>query len=58
MLTTSTGPATGDAIFAVIQQHFTTLFERQGLALSTEIQEFPEAGTWKHNILRARLRAA
>ena len=50
--------ATGDAVFAVIQQHFAALFERQGLALSMEVQEFPESGTWKHNNLHARLRAA
>lgn len=50
--------ATGDALFAVIQAHFAPLFERRGLALSLEIQEFPESGTWKHNNLHARLRAA
>ena len=50
--------ATGDALFTVIQQHFAPLFERRGLALSMEIQEFPELGTWKHNNLHARLRAS
>jgi 5-carboxymethyl-2-hydroxymuconate isomerase len=50
--------ATGDAVFAVIQQHFAALFERRGLALSLEIQEFPESGTWKHNNLHARLRVS
>ncbi len=49
--------ATGDALFAVIRQHFAEAFERRGLALSLEIQEFPESGTWKHNNLHARLGA-
>jgi len=49
--------ASGDAVFAVIQQHFAVLFERRGLALSLEIREFSESGTWKHNNLHARLRA-
>lgn len=49
--------ATGDALFAIIKQHFATAFERQGLALSLEINEFSEAGTWKHNNLHARLKA-
>ncbi|SIT48527.1 5-carboxymethyl-2-hydroxymuconate isomerase [Paraburkholderia ribeironis] len=48
--------ATGDALFALIKQHFATEFERQGLALSLEINEFSEAGTWKHNNLHARLK--
>ncbi len=56
--TEATLKATGDALFAVIQQHFAALFERRGLALSLEIQEFPETGTWKHNNLHARLRAS
>jgi 5-carboxymethyl-2-hydroxymuconate isomerase len=49
--------ATGDALFALIKQHFATEFEQQGLALSLEINEFSEAGTWKHNNLHARLKA-
>ncbi|NUX57582.1 5-carboxymethyl-2-hydroxymuconate Delta-isomerase [Paraburkholderia youngii] len=48
--------ATGDALFALIKQCFAAEFERQGLALSLEINEFSEAGTWKHNNLHARLR--
>nr|WP_241018359.1 5-carboxymethyl-2-hydroxymuconate Delta-isomerase [Paraburkholderia sp. Tr-20389] len=48
--------ATGDALFDVIKQHFTAAFEKQGLALSLEINEFSEAGTWKHNNLHARLK--
>lgn len=49
--------ATGDALFALIKQHFSAEFEQHGLALSLEINEFSEAGTWKHNNLHARLKA-
>jgi 5-carboxymethyl-2-hydroxymuconate isomerase len=48
--------ATGDALFDVIKQHFAEAFEKHGLALSLEIGEFSEAGTWKHNNLHARLK--
>ena len=48
--------ATGDALFALIKQRFAEEFEHQGLALSLEINEFSEAGTWKHNNLHARLK--
>ena len=46
--------ATGDALFDVIKRHFAREFEAQGLALSLEIGEFSEAGTWKHNNLHGR----
>ncbi|PQV49728.1 5-carboxymethyl-2-hydroxymuconate Delta-isomerase [Paraburkholderia sp. BL21I4N1] len=49
--------ATGEALFALIKQHFATEFDQHGLALSLEINEFSEAGTWKHNNLHARLKA-
>ncbi|MDR6470534.1 5-carboxymethyl-2-hydroxymuconate isomerase [Paraburkholderia graminis] len=49
--------ATGDALFETIKQHFANEFETSGLALSLEINEFSEAGTWKHNNLHARLKA-
>ncbi|HZZ12275.1 MAG TPA: 5-carboxymethyl-2-hydroxymuconate Delta-isomerase [Paraburkholderia sp.] len=49
--------AAGDALFEVIKQHFAIEFEKTGLALSLEINEFSEAGTWKHNNLHARLKA-
>ncbi|WP_353254667.1 5-carboxymethyl-2-hydroxymuconate Delta-isomerase [Burkholderia anthina] len=49
--------ATGDALFDIIKQHFADAFDRHGLALSLEINEFSEAGTWKHNNLHARLKA-
>ncbi|MDR8105014.1 5-carboxymethyl-2-hydroxymuconate Delta-isomerase [Burkholderia cenocepacia] len=48
--------ATGDALFDIIKQHFAETFEKQGLALSLEINEFSEAGTWKHNNLHAHLK--
>ncbi|MDQ6680369.1 MAG: 5-carboxymethyl-2-hydroxymuconate Delta-isomerase, partial [Pseudomonadota bacterium] len=43
--------ATGDALFEVMKTHFAELYQRMGLALSLEIGEFSEAGTWKHNNL-------
>ena len=48
--------ATGDALFTLIKERFAAEFERQGLALSLEISEFSEAGTWKHNNLHLRLK--
>ncbi|SDR25541.1 5-carboxymethyl-2-hydroxymuconate isomerase [Paraburkholderia fungorum] len=48
--------ATGDALFALIKQHFAAEFEQHGLALSLEIGEFSEAGSWKHNNLHARFK--
>jgi 5-carboxymethyl-2-hydroxymuconate isomerase len=48
--------ATGDALFALIKQHFAAQFEQHGLALSLEIGEFSEAGSWKHNNLHARFK--
>ena len=48
--------ATGDALFEVIKQHFSTLYDNTGLALSLEIIESSEAGSWKHNNLHARFR--
>ena len=39
-----------------MKAHFAELFERRYLALSLEIAEFGEAGTWKHNNLHARMR--
>ena len=48
--------ATGDALFEVMKAHFAELFQQTGLALSLEINEFSEAGSWKHNNLHARYR--
>lgn len=44
----------GDELFAMLKAHFAALFARRGLALSMEIVEFSEAGTWKHNNIHAR----
>jgi 5-carboxymethyl-2-hydroxymuconate isomerase len=50
--------ATGDAVFDVMKDHFAALYARSGLALSLDLEEFGEAGTWKHNNLHARYRKA
>ena len=47
---------TGDAVFEVMKTHFADLYARRLLALSLEIYEFDEAGTWKHNNVHARFR--
>jgi 5-carboxymethyl-2-hydroxymuconate isomerase len=47
----------GDALFDVIKSHFAALYEKRYLALSMEIAEFSEAGTWKHNNVHARFKA-
>ena len=43
-----------DALFAAIKTHFAALHARRYLALSMEIAEFSEAGTYKHNNIHAR----
>ncbi|MEJ2768683.1 5-carboxymethyl-2-hydroxymuconate Delta-isomerase [Mycetohabitans sp. B46] len=47
-----------DALFAAIDAHFAALFATRYLALSMEVVEFSEAGTYKHNNLHARYRHA
>ncbi len=49
--------ATGDALLEVLRVHFADVFAQRGLALSVEINQFNELGTWKHNNLHARLKA-
>ncbi len=49
--------ATGDELFEALKTHFTREYQSQGLALSLEIAEFSESGTWKHNNLHGRYRA-
>ncbi|MDQ6680862.1 MAG: 5-carboxymethyl-2-hydroxymuconate Delta-isomerase, partial [Pseudomonadota bacterium] len=44
--------------FEVMKTHFAELYQRMGLALSLEIGEFSEAGTWKHNNLHDRFKKA
>jgi 5-carboxymethyl-2-hydroxymuconate isomerase len=48
--------ATGDALFEAMKRRCELEFAARGLALSLEIQEFGEAGTWKHNNLHQRFR--
>lgn len=45
-----------DALFAVMKAHFADLFARRYLALSLELVEFSEGGTYKHNNIHARFR--
>jgi 5-carboxymethyl-2-hydroxymuconate isomerase len=45
---------TGDALFRLMTEHFADIYARRGLALSLEIAEFSEAGTWKQNNIHAR----
>lgn len=49
--------ATAAALLEVLKAHFADQFAQRGLALSVEINEFTELGTWKHNNLHARLKA-
>ena len=45
---------TGDDLFKMISDHFTAIYQKRTLALSMEIVEFSEAGTWKQNNIHAR----
>lgn len=45
-----------DALFEMMVDHFADLYARRGLALSMEVVEFGEAGTWKHNNIHARFK--
>ena len=45
-----------DALFETIKAHFADLYAKRYLALSMEIDEFSEAGTYKHNNIHARFR--
>lgn len=42
------------ALFAVIKEHFAALYARRYLALSLELYEFNEGGTYKLNNVHAR----
>jgi 5-carboxymethyl-2-hydroxymuconate isomerase len=48
--------ATCVGLFDIMKMHFAEQFDKQGLALSLELNEFSEAGTLKHNNLHARLK--
>jgi 5-carboxymethyl-2-hydroxymuconate isomerase len=43
-----------DELFAVLKEHFAALYATRPLALSMELYEFDEAGTYKHNNIHAR----
>lgn len=45
-----------DELFAAIKAHFAELYARRYLALSMELIEFNEGGTYKHNNVHARFR--
>mgnify|MGYP002776498726 FL=1 len=45
---------TGDDLFKMISDHFAPIYQKRTLALSMEIVEFSEAGTWKQNNIHAR----
>lgn len=44
----------GDELFSMIKEHFAALYAARGLALSMEICQFDEGGTWKHNNIHSR----
>ncbi len=48
----------GNQIFDAIKDHFADLFSHRLLALSFELGEFSEQGTWKHNNIHARFKKA
>jgi 5-carboxymethyl-2-hydroxymuconate isomerase len=45
-----------DALFDMMKMHFADLFAKRYLALSMELYEFDEGGTYKHNNVHARFR--
>ncbi len=48
----------GDDLFGMISEHFSAIYAKRTLALSLEIVEFSEAGTWKKNNIHARYKKA
>jgi 5-carboxymethyl-2-hydroxymuconate isomerase len=45
-----------DDIFDVLKAHFAALFAKRYLAISMELYEYDERGTYKHNNVHARFR--
>lgn len=45
-----------DQLFDAIINHFADLFAKRYLALSLELNEFSESGTYKHNNIHARFK--
>ncbi|MBZ5752898.1 MULTISPECIES: 5-carboxymethyl-2-hydroxymuconate Delta-isomerase [Metabacillus] len=48
--------ATCDEVFATIKDHFSSLYNKRYLALSMELFEFSEAGTYKQNNIHSRFK--
>jgi 5-carboxymethyl-2-hydroxymuconate isomerase len=48
----------GDELFKMICEHFAEVFQTRNLALSLDIQESSETGSWKKNNILARYKAA
>ena len=46
--------ATGAELFEVLTEHFEAAYAERFLALSLEVAEFGESGTFKHNNIHAR----
>jgi 5-carboxymethyl-2-hydroxymuconate isomerase len=49
---------TCDELFEAVKAHFAQVFDTRGLALSMELIEFSESGTYKHNNIHARYKHA
>ncbi|RKP52530.1 5-carboxymethyl-2-hydroxymuconate Delta-isomerase [Trinickia fusca] len=49
---------TCDALFEAIKAHFSEVYARRYLALSLELVEFSESGSYKHNNIHERYRRA
>ncbi|MGU7780886.1 5-carboxymethyl-2-hydroxymuconate Delta-isomerase [Burkholderia sp. PU8-34] len=47
-----------DALFNAIKAHFAELYAKRFLALSMELTEFSESGSYKHNNIHARYQRA
>jgi len=47
-----------DELFEAIKQHFAALYAKRYLALSMELAEFNEGGSYKHNNVHARFKKA
>jgi 5-carboxymethyl-2-hydroxymuconate isomerase len=47
-----------DELFEAIKDHFAELFSKRYLALSLELNEFSESGTYKQNNIHARFKKA
>lgn len=45
-----------DDLFEAVKAHFADLYARRYLALSMELYEFDEGGTYKHNNVHARFK--